>query len=393
MLVAVGLILLVAPRSVGLTVWLGRLWPLFLILAGLFRVAGFAIEHRPRSPLGGALLIAVGTMLLVARIDTGSSALAVYGKYWIVVLGIYSLTELLRFYSYRHGEGPQPRLFSAGKLLMILLIAGTGILSGRIAGRGESLLSAVRIPASLASLTDTGGPQIYSFDDSPSITETNGTAAITISNSRGDINVVGGGRALKVVLTKTVSALGEAEARNLADQIKLLVEKIPGSVRISTNRDQVSGNIKTAMRIELPRGLAAAVTNSGGSISVSRADGPLSISAAGGAVSVSQITGNVNIVLDGTSSLDASNVAGSLSVEAAKDAKIANISGGLDLKARNGSVDLRDVRGPVNLEAPSCRIKAANLVEPSIIKSGDSTVDVVKSSSLSIDGPGSSIRV
>src|SRR5215469_761542 len=174
MLVAVGMILLVAPRSVGFAVLLGRLWPVFLVLGGLFRVAGFAIERRPRSPVGGALLVAVGLVLLVARIDSDSSPLTIYGKYWIVVLGIYSLAELLRFYSHRQGEGPQPRLFSTGKLLTVLLIAGTGILSGRIAGRSESLFSMVRIPAGLASLSDSAGPQSYNFDDAPSIEGTSG---------------------------------------------------------------------------------------------------------------------------------------------------------------------------------------------------------------------------
>src|SRR5262249_21748996 len=153
---------------------------------------------------------------------------------------------------------PQPKLFSTGKLLMIFLIAGTGILSGRIAGSSRSLLSMVRIPASLASLPDSGSPQSYSFDDAPSITETSGAAAVTINNSRGDISIVGGGSALRVTLTKTVTAASETEARSLADQIKLLVERIPGGVRISTNRDQLGGNCKTSMRIELPRGLAIA---------------------------------------------------------------------------------------------------------------------------------------
>src|SRR5262249_18257132 len=392
MLVAVGVILLVAPRSVGFAVLLGRLWPLFLVLAWLFGIAGFAIDRRPRSPLGGALLMAVGIMLLVARADSESSVLAIYGKYWIVVLGVYSLAELLRFYSHRQEEGPQPRFFSTAKLLMVLLIAGTGILSGRIAGNSTSLLSMIRLPAGLATLTDSGGPQSYTFDDAPSTTETSGATAVTISNSRGDINIVGGAPALKVILTKTVTALSETEARDLADQIKLLVEKIPGGLKIGTNRDQVGGSFKTSIRIELPRGFAIAVTNNSGSVSLSRAHGPLSISASGGPVWLSQIVGNVDIALDGMTRLDASNIAGSLLVEGARDTKIANIGGGLDLRATNGSVDLRDVKGPVKLDAASCRIKAANLAENSIIKSGDSTIDVIRSSSLAIDGPGSTIK-
>ena len=33
-----------------------RLWPIFLVLAGLVRVAGFFFDRDPRSPVGGMLL-------------------------------------------------------------------------------------------------------------------------------------------------------------------------------------------------------------------------------------------------------------------------------------------------------------------------------------------------
>jgi DUF4097 and DUF4098 domain-containing protein YvlB len=391
-LVAAGVVLLIAPRGVGLAVWLERLWPLFLILAGLLRVAGFAIERRPRSPLGGALLVAIGTVLLAARIGSDSNPLRIYGKYWIVVLGIYSLAELLRFYSFRHGDGHPPRLFSVPKLMMIMLIAGTGILSNRVAGSSRKLLEVARIPAGLAFLNDSAVPHAYNFEDAPAVTETSGVGTATISNYRGDISLVGGSDSLRVILIKSVNALGETEAHNLADQIKLVVERSPGGIRISTNRDRVTGDFRTSLRIELPRGLALAVSNNGGAVSLNRADGPLTINATGGAVSVAQIAGNVDIALDGSSSLDASNVGGNVSVEGAKDARITNIGGHLDLKGANGSLDLRDVRGPVKLEASSCKIKAANLVDNSTIKSGDSTIEVIRSSSLAIDGPGSAIR-
>ena len=390
-LVGIGLILLAVPRNLGFAVWLGRVWPLFLVLAGLFRVIGFAIERRPRSPLGGALLAAVGLVLLASRIEPESNLFAIYGKYWIVVLGIYSLAEMVRFYSHRQGDGAQPRLFSIPKLLMVMLIAGTGILSSRVAGSRKSMLSMLRIPSGQSSLTDSGTLQTYTFEDPPSLAETGDAATATINNSRGDINIVGGTRSLRVILSKSVTALGEAEAHNLADQIKLVVERTPGGIRIGTNREQVNGDFTTNMRIEVPRGLALAVNSSKGSVLLKGSDGPVSISALAGAVSVAQIAGDVDIVLNGSSSLDASSVVGNLSVEGAKDARISNISGGLNLKANNGSIDLRDVRGPVKLDAPTCRIKAANLFENSTIKSGSSTIDVTRSASLVIEGPGSTI--
>jgi len=392
LLVAGGVALLIVPRSVGLAVWLERLWPMFLILAGLLSVAGFAIERRPRSPLGGALLVAVGSLLLVGRIDSHSDPVRTYGRYWILVLGIYSLAELLRFYSHRQGEGKQPKLFSIPKLIMVLLITGTGILSNRVAGKTQSLLAMAKIPSNLAILSDSGGPNSYSFEDPPTVTDTGDARTATITNYGGDISLVGGSGALRVTLTKAVTAPGETEARNLADQIKLVVERTPDGIRIGTNRDRVTGDFKTNLKIEIPRGLAIAVSNSSGSVSLSRADGPLTINAIGGPVSVAQIAGNVDVSLDGSSSLDASNVGGNLSAERVKNAKITNIGGALDLKGGNGALDLRDVRGPVKLEASSSKIRATNLIDNSTIRSGASTIDVIRAASLAIVGTGTSIR-
>jgi DUF4097 and DUF4098 domain-containing protein YvlB len=391
-LVAMGVILLLALGSVGFALWLGGLWPLFLILAGLFSVAGFVMAHRPRSPLGGMLLVAVGIILLLGRIGSESNPLAVYGTYWIVVLGIYSAAELLRFYCHRQGEGPQPRFFSIRKVLVVLLIASTGILSGRIARRSKPWLSTVSIPASLASLTESGGPRAYSFEDPASVTDVSGESTAIINNTMGDINVTGGANSLRVLLTKTVNSRSEAEARDLADQIKLVIERTPDGIRIGTNRDLLNGDFKTDLKIEVPRGLVITLRSKNGSVSLKRAEGPLSVSAAGGPVSLSQISGDVEIALDGSNRLDASNVAGNVSIEGARDVKTTNIGGGLDLKASNGSLELRDVRGPVSLDAMSCDIKASNLMEHAIIKSGHSTIDVVKTSSLTIEGPGSSVR-
>jgi hypothetical protein len=335
-LVVTGVILLIALGSVGFAVWLGRLWPLFLILAGLFRVASFAIGPRPRSPLGGMLLAAVGLVLLAGKIDSQSNPLAIYGTYWIVVLGIYSAAELLRFYCHRQGDGPQPRFFSIPKFLVVLLIASTGILSGRIAGKTRSLFSMVKVPASLANLTDSAGPRAYSFEDPASVTEVTGNSTAMISNPMGDTIVSGGADFLRVVLKKTFNAPSDADAHDLAERIKLVVEKTPDGIRIGTNRDRVAGDFKTDLKIELPRGLAISVNSGNGAVSLSRAERQFSVNAAGGPVSVSQIKGGVDLALDGTGSLDASNVAGNLSVQGARDAKITNIGGGLDLKASNG---------------------------------------------------------
>ena len=52
--------LLFSSSRSTLTDWLMRLWPVFLVCAGIVRVMGFAAERKPKSPLGGMLLIILG---------------------------------------------------------------------------------------------------------------------------------------------------------------------------------------------------------------------------------------------------------------------------------------------------------------------------------------------
>jgi len=389
-LVAGGMITLIAPRAIGMAAGLMQLWPLFLILAGLLRIAGFVIERRPRAPLGAAFLVAAGILLLVAQ-NTESNLLEVYGKYWILVLAVYSSAELLRFYSHRSGDGPEPRLFSLPKLLAVMLIASTGVLSSRFAARTSSLLSILRVPGSVSGVSDSVS-RAYNFEDPATVTDDYRGSTATVNNANGDVSIVGGAPVLRVSLTKTVKATSEREARSLADQIRLSVEKTAAGIQIGTNRGQVGGDFRTNLKIELPRGLAIGVTNNNGGVASSRADGPLSITAAGGPVTVAQIAGSVRITIDGSAGIDASNVAGNLSIAGAKDVKVVNVGGRLDLAASNGFVELRDVKGPVRLDASSCTIKAANMTENCQIQSGHSTVEVFRASNVVIDGPGSNIK-
>src|SRR5215470_4221976 len=100
LLVAGGTVFVIAPHHTGLTDWLVRLWPVFLICAGVVRVMGFAVERKPRSPMGGMLLIVIGVLFLASRFQPDLNALQIYGRYWLLLLGVFAGVELVRYYSH-----------------------------------------------------------------------------------------------------------------------------------------------------------------------------------------------------------------------------------------------------------------------------------------------------
>jgi DUF4097 and DUF4098 domain-containing protein YvlB/uncharacterized membrane protein HdeD (DUF308 family) len=392
LLLGAGLILVLAPAGSGVTGWLIALWPVFLICAGVVRVMGFAVERKPRSPLVGMLLIIVGVLFLAARFQPGLNALQVYGRFWVLLLVVFAGVELVRYYSHRHTEGPPPPVFTPLRVLVVLLIVFTGVLANRAANK-PSVLSALRLPSFLSGLRDSVVGETYAFTDQPVINaEVRQGMKVTINNSYGSVKITGGGSAVRATLVKGVRGWSEADARKIADRIRLLVNQTTEGVTITTNRDQVAEQFTTDIQVEVPSSTSVAVTDSYGSITANGIQGGLTAKESYGQADVSGIRGDVNLELT-YSDVTASKVDGDLTVTGAKRAKISNVAGAVELTASHGSVELRDISGPVRVDAPFCRIVAVGLDQNTELKTQHASVDVSRAAQLTIEAPNSDVRV
>src|SRR5262245_53986449 len=81
-LIGLGVLFFLAPERAFVVQLLMRSWPVFLILAGIVRVAGYLIDRHPRSPVGGMMLVALGGILLSANLLAQTSLLLILGSYW-----------------------------------------------------------------------------------------------------------------------------------------------------------------------------------------------------------------------------------------------------------------------------------------------------------------------
>lgn len=105
--------------------WLTKLWPAFLILAGIVRVFGYLIDRHPLSPVGGMMITAIGGILLTANLRNDWSALFLFGQSWFFLLLAFVVGRILRQYTHRIEDGAQVSAFSAGAIfIMVLLITG-----------------------------------------------------------------------------------------------------------------------------------------------------------------------------------------------------------------------------------------------------------------------------
>ncbi len=394
LLLAAGLAFVFVPSSAGhVARWFARLLPVFLICAGVVRVMGFAVERKPRSPVDGMLLICIGVLWLANRFHPELNGLRIYGRYWLLLLGVFAAVDLVRYYSHRETDGPPPRLFTAGRLMVIIFIAVTGVLAGRLSGNNPSLLSALHLDGFLNNLRDSVVGQEYSFtDQTVEISGAKPGIRVTVNNSYGDVKVTGGSASLKATLTKGVRAWDEGDAGRIAEQIKIIVEQTSDGVQISTNRDQFTQQFTTDLNIEVPASARVEITDSYGQVSASELDANLDISGSHLRTAINSISGDVLLSLS-YSDVEASSINGRLKVVGAKNARISSIDGPLSIAASNGTIDVRDASEVVEINAPFCRITAHNLQEAAIIKTEHGNVRVIRAAEVTIEAPYSPIRI
>jgi DUF4097 and DUF4098 domain-containing protein YvlB/uncharacterized membrane protein HdeD (DUF308 family) len=393
LLLAAGLVLVLAPAGSGIAGWLMQLWPVFLICAGVVRVMGFAVERKPRSPLVGMLLIIVGVLFLAARFQPGLNSLQVYGRYWVLLLVVFASVELVRYYSHRHTEGPPPRVLTPMRVLVVLLIVVTGVFANR-AANNPSVLSALRLPGFLSGLRDSVVGEAYAFTDQSVINDIKPGMRVSVNNSYGSVKITGGSSTVRATLIKGVRGWSQDDARKIADRIRLLVSQTTDGLTITTNRDQVIEQFTTDIQIEVPSYVGVSVTDSYGSVTANGIQGGLTAKASYGQADLTGIKGDVNLALS-YCEVTASNIEGDLSVTGAKRARISNVVGAVDLTAgtaSNGVVELRDISGPVHVNAPFCRIVAQGLDQTAELKTEHASIDVSGAADLVIDAPHSDVR-
>src|SRR6185369_2960376 len=126
------------PTLVG---WIARWWPVIPILLGAGSLIGFASRRHPKSPFRGAALILFGGLALAMTLQSATNPVALYSRFWPLLLGVVALVEILRHYSYKPGMGERrPALFSAGKVALVGMIVVSGLTANRLAEANPNLI-------------------------------------------------------------------------------------------------------------------------------------------------------------------------------------------------------------------------------------------------------------
>ena len=392
LLVSVGLLVLLAPAGLGVRGWLMRLWPTLLICAGVIRVMGFAVERKPRSPVGGMLLIIIGALFFASRFHSDLNAVALYGRYWVLLLLIFAGIELVRFYSHRQAYGPPPRLLTAGRIIVVTLIIVSGVLASRLANH-PAVISALQLPRFFDSLRDSVAGQSFDFTDAAvESREFTQGMKITVANSYGNIKVNGGAASVRATLTKRVRGWSADDAQRIADQVSLTISRTADGLLVTTTRGEVNENFTTDIQLDLPASAALIANNSYGAVAVNNLQNNVQVRTSHGQADVNQIGGNVKCDLS-YANASATNINGDIVINGAKGVHLVNINGAVELAARNSdAVELTNISGPAHINAPFCNIRAQGLSGDTELKTEHGKVEVTRAVGLIIEAPFSDVR-
>jgi DUF4097 and DUF4098 domain-containing protein YvlB/uncharacterized membrane protein HdeD (DUF308 family) len=384
-LIGLGVLFFVAPERAFAVQILTRFWPVFLILAGVVRVAGYLIDRHPRSPIGGMMLAAIGGILLSANLLSHNSFLLILGKYWFWLLLAFIIGRVLKQYTHRIEDGIRTNAFAPGAVIVMILITGSGLAANFLTRSGQTGFN--------LKIGRFGGVSDYFFgnqfqveDDLPQTFAIAPNARLIINNANGDVEVNSAPHSQATArLIKRIRAASEEDAKAAAKNIHLQIASDGNSSQFNVATAGDQQDFAVSIIITVPQNSAASVeiTNSMGAVKLAglrgdhtirnceRAEvgnniGRVMIENPRGSVEISQLQGEVNLV------------------NTRRDVALRAITGPITIDARGGALNLEESAGPIRLRAVDARIEINEIGNDSLINQRVINIEEARNSRIKI---------
>ena len=284
--------------------------------------------HRRGSIFWALILIAVGTIFLYHNFNPAIRPWVLIAKYWPILIIFWGVSKLIDYlHSQRHPESVPPPLFSAGEVVLLLLVLVCGTLVTKLALRPW--------PAALGiNMEDEELARL--FYNSFTYTQTLSKPAsskphLLLVNRRGDLEIHGWDQpTMEAVVKKTIWAGNEDEAKKIADQLKIDIIEQAGQYVFQSNLDSIpegSRSLRLDITLRVPRATRAEVTADRGDILLEGLQGE-------------------QVLTGGRGDLQVANVEGLVRVNKSRgDAEIREVKGNVELQGRGADVEIAGVTG------------------------------------------------
>ncbi len=346
-----------------------------------------SIKRRP-SLLGGLLWTGVGILFLMRNFWIVPDFWHLISRYWPILLILLGLGKVIDYY--RHKEGVSLRIGEVFGILFLLII-GSAITRIQASNFGHVLRE---IPISIGEVSVRPGQWMgtsYSYTQESSYPITS-SMPLRIENSYGLVSVQPGSDGeVRVRLRKVVYQNEEAQAKSIADQIRLeggqelkaeaevpLKPEAEAQPRgkqsnsvfvIRTNRDSLSSKdyrFNTDLEVLVPKKTALTVNNSYGEVRVTGIEGKVDLATTHYALEVHECTGDLS-VSNRYAESRLVDLTGNVSVDARGSVRVLTVKGDVAVRNEYSPVEIRDVTGKVNVTDTDGNITVDNVAKAVVI--------------------------
>ena len=375
-LIGLGALFFVSPERAFAVQILMRFWPVFLILAGIVRVAGYLIDRHPRSPVGGMMIAAIGGVLLSANLLGHHSFIQILGKYWFWILLAFIAGRVLKQYTHRIGDGVRANAFAPGAVVLMILIVGSGLAASFLAKRGQTGLN-LRF-GSFSGVGDYIFGDQFPVADEPQFFALAPNARLIINDAKGDVEIKSAPQPqASAQLIKRLRAASEEAAKEAGKNVHLQIASDGAKAQLSVNSAGVQQDYNVSIIITVPQNLAGSVeiANALGAVKLAGLRGDHTIRGCE-RIEVRQNSGRV-VIENPRGSVDLAQIQGQVNlINTRRDVNLREVNGAVTLEVNGGSVNLDDSTGPIRLKAADARIEMNEIGDDSPAQSNQRVINI-----------------
>jgi DUF4097 and DUF4098 domain-containing protein YvlB len=282
--------------------------------------------HHRSSLFGALLLILLGVIFFLDRVDPMLGLGHLIRLYWPLLLILWGVAKLIDHLSARSAGRPHSTMLSGGEaalLVLLALVLGAFVFRDWIRDHYADIDIDVPPFSQRYSETVALAPQTLSSG-----------ARVEVTTKRGNITVhASNGNALVVSATKSAPGPNESTVQAHLKDVDVRVEAHGNGVRIyPSNIESAGGWASVDLDVEVPRATT------------------LAINAPHGDIHVSGIAGNVDAHAD-NGDIEIHDSGGDVSAEMQRgDVRITNVGGNLRVSGRGDDLEIADVSGDATID-------------------------------------------
>ncbi len=313
------------------------------------------VPARRGSIVGPLILLALGVLFLLHNLRPEFS-FARLAQYWPYLLIFWGAARLLEYFVCRATSRPIASTLSGGEIFLAVLIclAGTGFADfpgrhwqvGVVPPRGMDIFG-----------------ESYHYDIHAEHAVSPQTAVL-IQNLEGDVKVTGvEGNQMTITAQKTVRALSRSDADAADRETSLEISEQAGRLVVRTNQDRAHDNqrVTADLEVRLPKSVSLALEGRSGDLDVSGVGGPVKIAyRRADQIRAAGVQGNVDI--DGRGrDIEIRDVAGTVSINGTYtgNVRVENVARGLRFTSTLTTLSLEKLPGRMDMEPNTLALNGA----------------------------------